>query len=439
VHVGREVRYPLEECERDRRRRELVGEVLADEPSERLPLAQHEQASDNASGAVSEDEQRNPSSLAGADQGHEVGKVGHVIIECVDVIALTVRLAVAAQVGGVHREPLLDELLGRPLVHTAVGLPPVHDDDDSARGALRAPRAMVEARASTAAEEVFLDRRCLLSSVYAMERARDVPLTRSVRFLRLIPPSEWFRRSKKGFHMNTLAQFAIDAHGGLDRWRRFSILTAHLARGGKFWATKHKAGVLDDTIVTVDLVDEKVFDWPVGSPPRRSLFEPGRVALEDANGALLEELRRPRSSFEGHGRQTFWTDLQLIYFAGYAMWTYLNTPFLLARPGVESEELEPWQENSETWRRLRARFPEDIATHSRDQTLYFDRTGMLRRHDYQVEVDGGAPGAHYVYEPKEFSGIVFPTKRRIFVRGPDGRPAPEPPIISIDVDHVILS
>jgi hypothetical protein len=34
------------------------------------------------------------------------------------------------------------------------------------------------------------------------------------------------------------------------------------------------------------------------------------------------------------------------------------------RPDVESEELEPWQEAGEGWRRLKVRFPVDIATHS---------------------------------------------------------------------------
>ena len=123
---------------------------------------------------------------------------------------------------------------------------------------------------------------------------------------------------------------------------------------------------------------------------------------------MLEELLQPRASFEGH--DTTWSDLQLAYFAGYAMWTYLSIPFLLARPGVESEEVEPWQESDETWRRLKVLFPADIATHSKEQTLYFDRQGLLRRHDYNVEIDGTSGAAHYVYDNKEFSGIVFPTQ-----------------------------
>jgi hypothetical protein len=237
--------------------------------------------------------------------------------------------------------------------------------------------------------------------------------------------------------MNQLAKQAIEAHGGLERWNRFTTLSAHLIDGGVLWAAKGKAGILADVTVTIDLRDEKASHWPFGSDDRRSRFEPRRVALEDSSGNVLEELLHPRSSFNGHA--DVWSDLQVAYFAGYALWTYLNGPFLLARRGVESEEVEPWQESGEIWRRLKVRFPADIATHSTEQTLYFDRQGLLRRHDYNVEIDGTAEAAHYVYDHKEFSGIVFPTKRRVFRRQPDGLPAPKPLIISIDLDRIVLS
>jgi hypothetical protein len=239
--------------------------------------------------------------------------------------------------------------------------------------------------------------------------------------------------------MDKLAEQAIEAHGGLERWNRFTTLSSHLILGGGFWAAKGKAGVLDDVTVTVDLSDEKASHWPFGSPDRRSRFEPQRVALENASGRAIEELFEPRSSFREHALETYWSDLQLAYFAGYAMWTYLNIPFLLAKPGVETEEVEPWQEAGEVWRRLKVRFPPNITTHSADQTLYFDKQGLLRRHDYNVEIDGNAAGAHYLYEHKKYSGILFPTKRRIFPRLSDGRAAPEPLIISIDLDRIVLS
>src|SRR5258708_14376416 len=176
-----------------------------------------------------------------------------------------------------------------------------------------------------------------------------------------------------------------------------------------------------------------------GLPDRRSCFEPQRVALDDTSCKVVEELLQPRSSFKGHTLETSWSDLQLASFVGCAMWTYMNTPFFLARSDVESKEIEPWQEASETWRRLKVRFPADIATHSTEQTLYFDQKGLLKRHDYDVEISGGTPAAHYVSDLREFYGIVFPTKRRIFPRQPDGRSAPEPLVVSIDLDQFVLS
>jgi len=174
-------------------------------------------------------------------------------------------------------------------------------------------------------------------------------------------------------------------------WGRFTTVTVHGINGGVLWGAKGKGKTLEDATITIDLHNEKVSHWPFGSPDRRSRFEPQRVGIEDANGKVVEELLRPRESFKGHTLETPWNDLQLAYFAGCAMWTYLNTPFLLARPGVESEEIEPWKEAGETWRRLKVRFPNDIATHSTEQTLYFDQKGLLKRHDYDVEISGGSP------------------------------------------------
>jgi len=116
----------------------------------------------------------------------------------------------------------------------------------------------------------------------------------------------------------------------------------------------------------------------------------------------------------------------------------MNTPFFLARPGIESEELEPWQEAGETWRHLKVRFPVDIATHGTEQTLYFDQRGLLERHDYHVEISGGIGAAHYVSDLQEFSGIVFPTKHMIFGLQPDGHAALEPLVVSIDIDQIVL-
>ena len=239
--------------------------------------------------------------------------------------------------------------------------------------------------------------------------------------------------------MHKLAEFAIKAHGGLVRWQSFQTVSADLVQGGALWALKGKA-VLGKVNVKADLTREWVSHSPFLAADQRSVFEPPRrVAIEKKGGQVLQELHNPRDSFRGHTLETAWSDLQLAYFAGCAIWTYLNTPFLLAKPGVEAEELEPWKEKGETWRRLKVKFPWNIITHSAVQTLYFDQSGLLKRHDYDVEIAGGTPGAHYVDKFVDVSGIVFPTQRRIFPRQPDGKPLSDPLVVSIDLTNIRLS
>jgi len=236
--------------------------------------------------------------------------------------------------------------------------------------------------------------------------------------------------------MDDLAKRAMDAHGGLDRWRQLRSVSAHLSQGGVLWGLKGKDGIVNDVHVTADVREERASHAPFTTPDRQTSFTPGRIAIETTDGRIVEERVNPRDSFKGHSLTTPWDDLQLAYFAGYAMWTYLNTPFLFALPGVETEEIQPWQENGEAWRRLRATFPASIATHSAEQVFYFDQQGLLKRHDYEVEISGRTAAAHYVSEPGTFSGIVVPTRHKVFGRQPDGTVVSAPLVVSIDLSEV---
>jgi hypothetical protein len=239
--------------------------------------------------------------------------------------------------------------------------------------------------------------------------------------------------------MDKLASDIIDAHGGLERWKSFNTLSAHLVQRGALWVMKGKAGVLDDTSVSIDLRHEFASHAPFGDVSRKSSFRPGLVELQTIKGEVLESLANPRESFAGHKLETPWSDLQLAYFAGVAMWTYLTMPFLLAEDGVRSREIGPWSEKGEIWRRLLVEFPSSIATHSTVQTLYIGGDGLLKRHDYDVEIAGNTPGAHFVSDYVEVQGIKFPSKRRIFPRQPDGQAMPEPLVVSIDLDRIVLA
>jgi hypothetical protein len=77
--------------------------------------------------------------------------------------------------------------------------------------------------------------------------------------------------------------------------------------------------------------------------------------------------------------------------------------------------------------------------HTRQQTYYFDDDGLLRRLDYAVDILGGGPAVHYPSQYRRFGGIMVPTRRRVYVRRPDGSPILESTSIAIDVERVSFS
>ena len=234
-------------------------------------------------------------------------------------------------------------------------------------------------------------------------------------------------------HMYELLDKVIGAHGGMDRWRHYSSLTVSLVTGGGLFPLK---GILQDSQSreqTISLHEERGSLQPYGQPDWHTSFTPSRIAIENSAGALVRELPNPRASFDGHSLLTPWNPLQRAYFNGYAMWTYLTTPFLLAMPGFEVEEIDPWVEGEERWRVLRASFPDSIASHSRVQEFFFGGDFLLRRHDYHVDVAGGFAAAQLVSDYMDSSGLKFPSKRRAYFQGPDMKPVRELLAVSIDL------
>lgn len=232
--------------------------------------------------------------------------------------------------------------------------------------------------------------------------------------------------------MHDLLSGALEAHGGLDRWNAFEAVSASVVTGGEFWATKGIAMDAFPRRATAATRREWSTVAPYGDPDWRMTFVPDRVVVESGDGVVAERAD-PRAAFEGHGLDTPWDPLHRAYFNGYALWTYLTTPFLLAMEGVAVEEAEPWREGDEVWRVLRATLPAAIATHGRRQDFYFGPDFLVRRHDYQVEVSGGFLAAHYIHGMQAFDGLLFPAERRAHPRGPDRRPDRSRVLVSIDL------
>ena len=233
----------------------------------------------------------------------------------------------------------------------------------------------------------------------------------------------------------TLLRAAVEAHGGLLQWNQLNGVKASLSITGAIWQLKGKPDVLRDSSIEAELRKERLTTHFNGQG-KRAIFEPNRITVETESGHFVDSRDNPRSAFRGHTRETPWDDMHVAYFSSYAMWNYLTIPFLYTYPGFVTEELAPWHENSEEWRQLRVIVPDYIASHSREQVAYFGPDGLLRRHEYTVDVMGGASGLNYAADYRNVDGIVVATKRRVYAADANKQKIPEPVLVAIDIRDI---
>ncbi|MGN6338787.1 hypothetical protein [Mycobacterium sp.] len=236
-----------------------------------------------------------------------------------------------------------------------------------------------------------------------------------------------------------LLDAVLAAHGGLDRWRELSSMEATIVSGGKLWEIKGQPQDPSPRRMTVALHREWASVQPFGAPDQKTDFTPQRVAIEKLDGRVVAERINPRESFAGHELTTPWDPLQRAYFNGYALWTYLTTPFFMKLPGLTVAEIDPIEDHGERWFGLQVQFRDEFASHSRLQEFYFGGDFLLRRHDYRVDVAGGFAAIQYVYDIVEADGIKLPSKRRAYRRDADGSLLADELMVSIDVSDVNLT
>src|SRR3546814_47048 len=237
--------------------------------------------------------------------------------------------------------------------------------------------------------------------------------------------------------MSDLLDMAIDAHGGLELWRGLKRITVDKTIGGTLFQLKGQ-DTLAATRFAIDPHRPHAIYTPEEIAIRVVYNGDAEVSVETGAGRVLERRPSPRAVFDGMAREYPWDLLHLAYFCGYAGWNYLTTPFLFTYPGFETEEIEPWEEEGEIWRRLKVRFSPDIPTHCPEQIFHFDAKGLLRRLDYHSEVVNSVRTAHYLYDHANFSGLVMPTRRKALPRLPDGRSAPGPVFVDLGYSNFRL-
>lgn len=239
--------------------------------------------------------------------------------------------------------------------------------------------------------------------------------------------------------MNDLLTFALKAHGGLQRWNEFTKLKAEVSITGAIWDFKQQPGILLDKVFEISTHEERLTITPFTRPDLRSVFVPNRLTLETLDGKTVETRDNPEAAFAGQTFADPWDKFHVAFFSSEALWTYLTLPFLYTYPGFESEEIEPWHENGEEWRRLKVTFPDYVVSHTKTQITHFGPDGLMRRHDYTVDILGGNSGANYTTNYKNFQGLMMPTTRRIYAYDEAMKKVPEPLLVALDFGNLIFN
>ena len=223
---------------------------------------------------------------------------------------------------------------------------------------------------------------------------------------------------------------AIDACGGLARWNSLSRFTLHLSVGGTLFADAGHALEFKDVTAEGSTHTQSVRFTGITGGEKSGAFAPGAITIETLDGQVLRTWSNPGLAVPTLGTHALADELHLVLFCGIQIWNYLTTPFLLAHPDVAIEELPPWQENNETWRRLRAQLPPNLINLSSEQVFYFDENALQRRTDHDLL---GARVAHYSWAHDNFDDIVVPTLRRTLMQQPDGSVIAKPALIDVEI------
>ncbi|MCC8953266.1 hypothetical protein H8B02_07245 [Bradyrhizobium sp. Pear77] len=223
---------------------------------------------------------------------------------------------------------------------------------------------------------------------------------------------------------------AIEASGGLAHWtglKRFSlqlsIQGALLSRAGH---AKRFKNIVAEGSTRSQLVRFSGF----AEPGESGLYQPDSVTIEDASGNVLRTWREPHRALRDQAESTTWDELHFIFLCGFSVWNYLMTPFILSHPDTTVEELPPWQEANQLWRRLKVTFPPGVTTHSPVQTFYFDASGLQRRVDHAL-LDTQV--AHYSWAHQAFGRVVIPTLRRSLALKTDGTVVRSPALLEVEI------
>jgi hypothetical protein len=231
----------------------------------------------------------------------------------------------------------------------------------------------------------------------------------------------------------SLLEKVLRVSGGLEPWRLKRRFTVHMSITGSLCAARCSTAQLRELVVEGSTQTQSLEIIGFARADLRALYRPDWVALEGQDGRRVIERQDLPAEFRRELRSTTWDELQLAHYCGYLIWNYIVTPFILADPDFETEELAHNAVRGESLRQLRAVFPARVVTHASVQTFQFDKEGYLRRLDYPAAHDDHTQIAEMFSGHQYFSGILVPTLCRLLSIGVEEIPIPKPSLLDVEI------
>lgn len=236
----------------------------------------------------------------------------------------------------------------------------------------------------------------------------------------------------------SLLQSAMDAHGGLARWQRVGHIEANLSSWGLAFTLKGQGQALKNLRIRVQPDPPAVVLHGFGGRGGSGHWTPERVTMYDDGGQLLAQRDNPYAAFFTWRKRLSWDQLDILYFAGKALWNYLCFPFYLRQQGVQlTHETRVQPEGMYC---LGAGFAPSVPSHSVQERFHLDPSCLLVRHDYTATVIGDwAVAANRCLANETVRGLRFYTRRRVTPRLGQNWVLPLPMLVSIELKDIVVT
>ncbi len=215
----------------------------------------------------------------------------------------------------------------------------------------------------------------------------------------------WLDKMGAGMTAEDLLNHAIKAHDPTGIWDRIDKLNIKLRICGKILMTKFKCPTVRelDIEVATDRPWIRINNFP--DSESYGILDAYTVSLYSQGKEEKRTIEYP------YKFKLFWDRFDLLFFFGYALWNYVNSPFIFKLPGFKMERLADLQGEY----RLQVTFPQEIPSHCRTQVFYFNEEFLQTRLDYTAEVFwGSARGRHYCEDFKTIKNITVATHRYVY-------------------------